>query len=448
MRNRSDDQTRKRNTAGGHTIRAAVSIALAIFANPALAELSWSVDAGVGHTDNATLVDSNPESDTISSFGGEIDYQLKGVRTDASLNAQGNYEHYIDGTFDDDLQGSARGNVVFGVVPDTFFWTVEDTFGQIATNQFEPVTPDNRQNINDFRTGPDFVVRLGAQSDLEFQARYGDVRYEDSDEIDEQTWDGSISFRRHLSPSTHWAIVASNNRIEYDAPGTEKYDQPRIYGTWQSTGARQSLSVDVGANQVRRRDDSFTKPLVRIDWNRKVAPSWTFNLNLGSEYQNSSERFVRQNSRSDSATSDVALTDVPAQTYSGVASLAFRRTRTQFSVGGGYFREKYVVENRLDEDRWYVVTEFARRLNPRLQGFVSYRIEKNTYDSSATLDETTQTVGTRLEWGIGPSVFLTLGYEYEDSDSDSQVNRYSSNLAYLLVSYRRGPGMRSASFHH
>lgn len=412
--------------------------ALAIFTPSAFADIGWMVDVSGGQTDNATLVDTDPLSDTLSSVGGAIDYSLDGNRLDASLNGRGNYVHYADGTYDDDFQGYAAGSLVFGFVPDAFLWTINDNYGQIAIKQFEPVTPENRQNINTFSTGPDLILPLGSQSDLKFSARFGDTRYEDSDQINTQTWQGSLSFLRGLSQSSSWGLIASDMRIEYDVPGKPTYDQPELYATWQSTGARQSLSVDLGANRIKTDTESFTKPLVRLDWNRRIAPSWTADLNLGSEYQNTSQQFVRQNDWTDIDTARVGVTDVPAAVYHGGLSFAFQRPRTQFNLGGGYTQLEYITDNGLNEDSWYGNTGLSRRFTPRLQGFLDYRIEEHTYDSDSTRDNEKQVAGARLEWLVGKATFLAAGYRHTDSDSDSLIYTYKEDLYYLTVSYRRG----------
>ncbi len=413
-------------------------IACVALAPLAFADIGWSIDAGAGHTDNATLVDANPVSDTLSSIGGAIFYSLDSRRIQASLDGRGSYIHYADETYEDDFQGLAAGSLMLGIVPDTFLWAVEDTYGQITINQFEPVTPENRQNINNFSTGPDLILRLGGQSDLTFSGRYGDVMYEESDQIDEQTLKASLAFRRKLSENASWGIVATDTRVEYDAPGNPEYDRPAVYATWSAKGDRQSLSADLGANRIETDTESFTKPLVRLKWNRRVAPSWTMDLNLASEYQNTSEQFISRNLQPDLGTADVLASANPAAAYYGSLLFAFERPRTRLSLGGGYSQLDYVNDVGVNENSWYGTGEFSRQMTPRLQGFVTYRYEQNEYETVAAQDRTRQIAGVRVDWRVGKATFVTGGYTYTDSDSDSLLNTYTGNLYYLTLSYRYG----------
>lgn len=416
-----------------------IATALLVFPPVTLAELAWSVDSGVGHTDNATLSATDEVSDTLPWIGGSIAYEQDSRRINAALDAQANYVRYVDDTYDDDLLGFATGRLELGIVPETFLWTFEDSFGQVTIDQFEPATPANRQNINTFSTGPDFIARLGRQSQVRFSGRYYDSRYEDSDQIDSQTMQASIGFERLLSPNTSWAIVAQSRRVEYDAPGAETYDQPAVYVSWRSTGARQTLSVDLGANRVEGFDDTFTEPLVRVDWLRRIAPSWTMNVNAASEFRNASEQFVSRTNEGTPAvgTADVALTDAPAQTYQGGLSFAFERPRTKFSIGGGYTQLSYVIDSVPDEDSWFGSASISRRFTPRLQGFLTYLVRDQQH-AGIDQDETEQTAEAGIEWRAGRRLFLTFGYVYNDRESDSVSNSYTSNLVYLTVSYRRG----------
>jgi hypothetical protein len=427
-------------------IQVGVSAALLVASTvPARAELGWSMDAGVSHTDNATLADTNVSEDTLASVGGTIDYDHETRRMKAALTGRGAYVHYLDDTFDDDLQSYASGSLVFGVVPETFLWSVEDTFGQIAIDQFQPVTPENRQNVNTFSTGPDLILRVGDQSDVKLSGRFGTSRYEDTDRINSETVEGSLSFERHLSERSLWALVASTHRVKYDAPGDPEYDQPSVYATLQATGSRQSFTIDVGVNRVDAGDRTDTNPLVRVAWNRRIAPSWTMDVHARSEYQNTSQQFVSQNLIRNNVTAEVGISEVPAAAYEGGVVFAFERSRTQVEIEGGYNRLDYVVNNGLNEKTWYAGTGISRRHTPQLEGFVNYRIEKRSYDDNPLRDDTRQRAELGLDWRVGRNLFLTGGYQYNDADSDSATNRYTVNLFFVTLSYRQGTSTSSGA---
>ena len=55
------------------------------------ADLDWSIESTVGHTDNATRVETNEVSDTIGSIGGHIDLKRDGSRVNGRLRVDGSF---------------------------------------------------------------------------------------------------------------------------------------------------------------------------------------------------------------------------------------------------------------------------------------------------------------------------------------------------------------------
>jgi hypothetical protein len=418
-------------------VRALLAATLASASGLASADLGWSVTAGVANSDNANRVETGKVDDTLATLGASIDYTHESRRLQASLNGSGTYLEYLDDTYDSDFIASGTASLVFGIVPERFLWTIEDTFGQLTINQFEPVTPENRQNANFFSTGPDFFLRLGSQTDLQIGGRYADSRYEETDTVDDTRLTGTIALIRRTSPNVAWSAVADATRVEYDLPGDPGYDQQSLFGRLEAEGARQTLSVDLGATRVKDGDESYTNPLLRLSWNRRLTPSWTMDLSLGSEYRNTADRFVSGVSRPDTGTGAVNASGVPSETYYGGLSFAFERPRTRFYFGGSYNEDNYVRSGELDEENWSANVGASRRFTERLQGFADYRVENRDYSSSIGSDDT-QTFSLRLDWALGRVTFVTLGYRREDRDSDIGTNSYTENLVYLSFSYRQG----------
>jgi len=425
------------NRARAIHVGVTTTLLVASFASPAQAETGWAVHAGARHTDNATLTDQNAVSDTITPIGGTIAYEHEGPRVQAALDGHGTYVNYLDSTFDDDFISQASGSLVFGILPETFLWTFEDTFGQIATDQFNPVTPDNRQNVNTFETGPDFVMRVGTQSDITLSGRYVDTTYEETDQVDSNRVYGSIAFTRHVSDNTSWGIVAAHERTKYDAPGDPEYKQPAVYATWQGMGARQTLTIDVGANRVEIGNDTSTKPLARVDWKRQVSPSWTLGARAVSEYRNTSDQFVNSVALNPN-TAEIGISQAPAAAYEAGLSFGFKRARTEFTLEGSYSKLDYIVDNGLNEKMWTAAVGVSRRHTPNLESFLNYRFEKRNFEDNPLRDDKRQVANIALDWRAGRNLFLTAGYEFNDSDSDSLTNKYTANVVFLMLSFRQG----------
>ncbi len=407
-------------------------VGLAVFAGVAQADTGWSLDSGVIHTDNATLVDTDRQQDTVASAGGAIAWQRQGRRLDTTLNGAGGWLHYLNNTYSDDFLGQADGSMVFKLLPERVTWTFQDTYGQITADPFSPATPINRQDVNVFGTGPDIHLRLGSQMQLQMAGRYGDTRYQDSSQIDTRNWGGSIGLVREASPAVTYGIHASQNRYDYKTTGVPLFDQQAAWLALQATGARQELSVEVGANRIHSTAESQTRPLARVTWQRRVRPSWTMNLQLSSEYQNASQQFVAGN------TTTIGISSQPAAVRRADLTFAFERPRTTFSFGGGVGKTEYIGTTGLDEKTWSAHTNLSRRFTPRLQGFLGYRVDLRRYVSGPPQSIRLGVATAGLDWQIARSVFATLGYARTDSGGVTALNRYATNVASLRLSWRGG----------
>jgi hypothetical protein len=425
---------------------AALAALAAAAAAPALAETTWSLDTGAAWSDNVTLVATDEISDTMLTAGGSLGYSYSGPRLTASVNGYGNYQYYVDDTYDPSWQAYVAAILTYAFVPERFLWNVANTYGQITVDQFENATPDNRQGTNYFTTGPEVRLPIGTQSELIFIAEYANAWFEDTDQVNQDSYFGSLEFRRNVSPSTYWGLVATGTRVEYDAPGDPSYDQWDLYATWSATSARQTITIGAGTNNVSGDGESFSRPLFSLDWQRTLSPSWTMNANAFSGYQNTASQFFGSDPTLDPGTQNISVSQAPADTTTASLMFNFERPRTTAFIGGGYQQLDYVVDTGLDQESWYAGVGASRRFRPRLQGFIDYRYSRYDYEQASTESQWTQTASVRLAWQAARSLFVTLGYRYTDQSGETAADGYTENLFFLTLSFRRGDSQGSPTF--
>lgn len=411
------------------------------------AEVSWAVDAGVAHSDNARLTESDEISDQLMAVGGQLVVERETRRLRVAFDGEGNYIHYRDGTFDNDFVARATGSAVLGIVPDRILWTFNDTFGQVAVNELQAITPNNRQWLNHFSTGPDFILSLTDQVDLRAEGRFGISQYENARQADTRTWGGTLRLVRNVSRSTSLELAASQNRVDYDIESIQDSDYQSVYGRISTVRARQTLTLDVGANRVDLGETDNINPLVRMNWARRITPSWGLNIGLRSEYQTFTQRFTADAGGDLPGTGTSRLVETPTETYSGNVMFTFERPRTRVAFGGEYTTLDYKGLDSTEENYWGVRAEINRRLTPQLQAFATYRFYQNDYGDIEDIDAVAfrrdrhqATAG--LDWLMGRRTALTFGYGFDNSSGNrAEVRRYTQNMLYMQLSYRRGEGM-------
>src|SRR5690606_38136421 len=111
-----------------------------------------------------------------------------------------------------------------------------------------------------------------------------------------------------------------------------------------------------------------------------------------------------------------------AASYRSSVSLSFDRPRTRFSVGGGFQKLDYVEATDLDESSWFATVDVSRRMTPRLEVFLAYWNRQSDYDAIPGRKETHQAIEAGVDWNVGKSTFVTLGYRHSEVDSFVIIN--------------------------
>jgi hypothetical protein len=400
------------------------------------AELDWSIESAVGHTDNATLANSNEISDTIGSIGGHIELTRNGSRVDGRLRGTGSFRDYFDNTYDDDFLGSGDAELSVSLIGESVVWSVDDSFGQVLSDVFEPSTPDNRENANIFSTGPDIRLQLGSSTEMVIGGRFQNASYENSQEADNERISGTMALIRRTSPAVAWSMNVSASSVDYDVVGNQGYDQQEVFARVESSGANQTFSADLGIGFLDGGDQTEQTTLIRIDWTRQISPSWALDLGAVSEFANADDQFTFGISDGTDlgGTQDILLSGLAMRNDLGSMNLRFVRPRTRLRLFGEIGQETYPDTVGQDRDRWSLGIEANRRLTSRLETTFEFRHEDRDFDSSGSGDKT-DSYSAQLDWRIGMSLFLGVEGRWEHRSGDTGSD-YDEAVYLASVSYR------------
>ncbi len=405
------------------------------------ADLDWSIESTVGHTDNATRVDNNEISDTIGSIGGHIDLTRDGSRVDGRLRVQGSYRDYFDNTYDSEFLGSGTAELRVGLIGEALSWAMDDTFGQVLSDPLAPSTPENRENVNIFSTGPDLRLQLGRSTELVISGRYQDASYENDNSVDNSRITGDIALVRRTSPSVAWSLNANASNVDFDEQNNPGYDQQEVFVRLESRGANQTLTADLGVGFLDGGDQTDQTALIRLNWMRKLSSSWTLELEASSEFENADDQFAYGVSDGNNlgstdlgGTQDVLLSGQAMRNDTAAMSLRFMRPRTRLRLYGDVGSESYPDTVGLDRDRWSLGAEATRRLTAHLEATVAIDHEDRSFDASQGSDKTDR-YSARLDWRIGRALFLGIEGRWEDRSGDTGYE-YDENIYLVSLSYR------------
>lgn len=406
----------------------------------ARAEFDYGVSLSGGHSDNIARTEANKIEDDIAAAGAEFSLYRESNRLSADAIGNLLYYDYLDDTFQSEFFGNLSADVAFRIAPERFHWYLSDNFGQVLNDPFMPATPDNRENINYFLTGPDFILPIGSQTRFRLGGRYGLTSYEDSP-LDSDTALATATLQRLLSSSNSVSLNARRQEVSYDESLLNgDYTQTEMYLGYEAEGARTNLSIDLGYTEMDR-DASTDKEdgaLLRLEVSRRLSASSVVLLSGGQEFSSSGQAFAAAQSGAGAGvvTLPGRQTVQPFVNKHATLGYIFTRERNRFALTGTWSDQKYDDQPILDQTLTTLTATFRRELSQRSSlefdgGYILGDFEQGA-------DYGDLIAGATFEWRLSETVSLGLTYDYYDRSSDLATGDFTENRFWLSISYSRG----------
>jgi uncharacterized protein (PEP-CTERM system associated) len=254
----------------------------------------FGVEIGGIFTDNVSrAAKGNEAEETIAQIGVGLEHsrQSRGLETNFLIDLR--YLEYMDDTFDAEPLGAVSADVKLNFVPKLFSWSFRDRFGVINSNPLQVDTPDNRESVNVFSTGPNLTIPIGRRSHVGISASYRSTNFEVSDS-DNEMLGGLITFNRAISPVRALSLNVTANRVEFDRDELASgFDRQAVYLGFTSQAAGGDLRVNVGHNELHDAGGSSSGNLFGVGWSRKLSARVKLTLNYDQRFSDSGDIFQR-----------------------------------------------------------------------------------------------------------------------------------------------------------
>jgi hypothetical protein len=427
----------------------------------------YGVDAGVGETDNVTLVSTNKVSQTLAVA--DVDFAANEQTRLLDLRAAGDFSdlNYLQGAYGNQLIGRFDGVGKVAIVPGRLTWTVRDDFGQAAVDAYTPQIPTNLEDINYFSTGPDLTLPLDGIDFINVAARYKRTQYQTTP-FDSNRFSGNVGFGRNMSAGSAISLDGSFERILFDntALNTD-YDRTSPYARYELHGARTDLTADLGVTRVTEAGSSNTGGLVTVELSRKLSASAKLTFTAGRQLTDAGATFsAAQPGASGTVTSAQAAQTTENYTTTYVsAGWQYVRYRTRFAVSARYEKDSYPGEYTLDHTRPGAEFRLERRLTRAFSAQLLGSWYKTDYPHATLASEvagSNQTglagatvtsppgvvsplsspnygdglLGASLAWRHGRGLEIRMRYEHTSHNVSTGAGGFQENRVILTVGYR------------
>jgi hypothetical protein len=430
---------------GAHRFRLSICPVVLLAAAPAAfaADFGYSVQAGVGETDNVRRTPQNHESETVGTVGLQLGWLERRARLDGNLDLDLSYLDYLHNTYDSELVGNVLGDLRVGFVPDRFTWSFRENFGQSAVTPLSPVTPENRENVNRFSTGPDFFIPFDNVNRLGLSARYSKFSYE-KNPFDNDRYSGQVELEHKLSTASSVSFDVRGQRVEFDdTTVNQDYKRNEAFVRYTGRGGRTSLLLEAGATQIELPADRTTGSMVRVQLSRQVSAYSTLSLIGGHEFADAGSSFLQRQERGGAAldTQSSAQSSNPFKSDYASLSWNFLRNRTGLDLSLDSSREIYQDVNTQDRERWQATAGLSRRVTPQLEASLLLAYAHENY--LHILGDAREADGSILvTWQAGRMLMLSARYDYFDRSGEVPSTEFTENRFWLRIGYGRMPERR------
>lgn len=399
--------------------------------------LGVGLSAGGTWSDNVLLAPTDEASGGLAQVGMNLFYNQKAVRLRSNVDLNAAYQHYLDDEFSDHVVGGVDGTMVLGIVPERIEWFFKDNFGQTTVDSFRGETPDNRENVNYFTTGPTLTSRLGQSNSVSLSGRYSRTDYEITD-LQGDRYNASLALLRQLSAASIVSLNASGERLRYDGSnGETDYKRYEGYGRYEIESPRTNLGLDLGYTALRSAAlKSQSNPLVRLSLGRRVSPSSTLSVKVATEFSDSGNSLRAAQGQGGVRLRPESVLATAEAFERRAASLGwdFNRNRTTLGLNGEYVRELYVTTGSSDRTLSHYGAYFGRQLTEALRFRLDGRYSIEKYElNSARVEDLQGTAA--LIVNAGRTLSFRFQYDYVDRSGEGALAIYTQNRASVFVTW-------------
>ena len=430
-----------RPQGGGSAVAPVVVLGLLLScAGPAAAlELDWSVGSGIELTDNASRSADGGEAEQIGVLWAGLEVQEDTPMLQMGLTSLLQYRDYQQQTFDDHTLFALSAQFTASLIPRRLHWRVEDYFRQIRVDDLSPLTPDNRQDINVFWTGPDLFFRFGPSTELQLGGRFGHHYYQEvaGDNI---RLAGSAALTRRLTTRMDGSLNSEVLRVEYeDANLFNDFTRYDGFAGLDLAFRHSDLTLELGASHIERSGAADLQgALAALRLTRRLPRGNSAGVAYRQHYSESGATLLAAGD--DPLLIDLVTTVVPRDiAYIRRAELYHVRAR-----GGLYSRllmhwrdEEFEVGD-LDRIAFGGRLDLGYALTAMWSGgaYLSYR--RSDYRRLERQDDD-WLLGAHIEYRFTRHAVASLGYAHDTRNSSLPAADYRENVVLLGLRYGERP---------
>jgi hypothetical protein len=227
------------------------ALSLAASASAQAVGLDYSLQAGVGYSDNINESAIDPVGEAL--FIPRVNFTVDEKGADVQAQAVGDIEYrdYLGGDFNNELRGQLSSVVNWVIAPQRMSFDFEDYAAVAPVNILVSNAPNNLQQTNVFTLGPSFNFRLDPTLNLQTDLRFTNSLASQTDDFNSNRGLAALRAVKLLDPTTQLSANVTVEDVHFtDAIGDPDYRRDEVFGRYQSKLASFDLDVALGYTRL------------------------------------------------------------------------------------------------------------------------------------------------------------------------------------------------------
>ena len=233
-------------------------------------DLRYSMNYIFTKYENVTRASVSEGNEYSNSLVGNLSLSESSLSYNTNLSAQIASTQYINEITADRTRVNLRFDTVWSLLPERVEWFFSDVFTQSTISSLVGDTPDNKQNVNVLRTGPNFKFRLSSLHSIDVEPRYENYKFELSNNNDRVNNTTRWTFTANSTISLGLSHLIENTRFS-DTTLNPNYTRNNIDAFISSNKGVTNINLGVGGTVIK--GDGFgtvRSPRVQLSITRQL----------------------------------------------------------------------------------------------------------------------------------------------------------------------------------
>jgi hypothetical protein len=410
-------------------------------------EAGFDVGYAGQYSDNIDRLPEGGRRELINSALFGVGYQENSAELAAQVTLQAEYRDYRHETYPNQTLYYGNAAAVWNIEPRRFLWSLEDRYAEVPLDAARALTPSNRQGVNVFDTGPDYITYLNPVNAMVFGARVGNTKLQGQNG-DHNRYTGIWRWRYQPDPTTTASLNLESQKTDFinqPAPPAASEDLRRddLYLRLDRRNPVSRVRLDLGETKIKRdQTDGMSKNLARFSWAVQLTTESIVGVGAAREYSDIGSSFLSRvtdpteadpmNPPASAVPADVATSDI---FYGKRIQMFYRTSGSDVEVdASGYWRElvyETMPENRLEE-----VAHLRIAYNNTATLTTAIIGEGGNYEyRSIERSDRERSYAVQVSYRMNPTLTVAVEARRTDRTSTDPAAEFRENRALLSLVY-------------